>query len=48
MRAAPASATASASGVRRGDQAASTQWASAFIPVSARTRGGVPRASSGS
>ena len=44
----PARATASASGVRRGDQAASTQWASAFMPVSADTRAGVARVSSGS
>ena len=34
----PARAIASASGVRCGDQATSTQWPSAFMPVSALTR----------
>ena len=47
-RSAPASATASASGVREGDQTTSTQCASAFMPVSALTRAGVDRVSSGS
>ena len=42
------SATASASGVRDGDQTTSTQWASAFMPVSALTRAGVDSVSSGS
>jgi hypothetical protein len=48
MRPTPASAIASASGVRRGEYAHSTQWASAFIPVSALTRTGVDSVSSGS
>ena len=45
---APASAIASASGVRSTLQTASTQWASAFMPVSALTRGGVDRVRTGS
>jgi hypothetical protein len=48
MRSAPASASTSASAVRVGDHAASTQWASAFIPVSALTRGGKSSVTSGS
>ena len=48
IRRAPARAIASASGVRAGDHTASTQWASAFIPVSADTRTGVDGVSSGS
>ena len=45
---APARAMASASGVRWGDQTASTQWARAFMPVSALTRAGVDSVSEGS
>ena len=48
MRAAPARAMASASGVRRGDQMTSTQWARAFMPVSALTRAGVDSVRMGS
>jgi hypothetical protein len=48
MRCVPARASASASGVRVGEYATSMQWARAFIPVSALTRGGVDRVTSGS
>ena len=44
----PGQGHGSASGVRSGDQAASTQWASAFMPVSALTRAGSDRVEVGS